>query len=92
MKYCILGNFSLWRTVSALHKVVKRRQALSQASSWMQVYTMRDLNPMHFFRGPAPEAKPDASQVSKTGMTGQAKPMTKVPSLLFDIEVGHQSL
>ena len=50
---------------------------------------MRDLNPMQFFRGPAPEAKPDASQVTKTGMAGQAKPMTKVPSLLFDIEVGH---
>ena len=55
----------------------------------IQVYTMRDLNPMQFFRGPAPEAKPDASQVSKIGMAGQTKPMTKVPSLLFDIEVGH---
>lgn len=48
---------------------------------------MRDLNPMQFFRGQTPEAKPDASQVSKTGMAGQPKPMTKVPSLLFDIEV-----
>ena len=49
---------------------------------------MRDLNPMQFFRGPAPEAKPDASQASKDGMAGPKKPMTKVPSLLFDIEVG----
>ena len=49
---------------------------------------MRDLNPMHFFRGPAPEAKSDASQASKDGMAGPKKPMTKVPSLLFDIEVG----
>ncbi len=56
--------------------------------SCIQVYTMRDLNPMHFFRGPAPEAKPDASQASKDGMAGPKKPMTKVPSLLFDIEVG----
>ena len=54
-----------------------------------QVYTMRDLNPMQFFRGPAPEAKPDASQASKDGAAGQKKPMTKVPSLLFDIEVSH---
>ena len=48
---------------------------------------MRDLNPMQFFRGPAPEAKPDALQASKDGNAGQMKPMTKVPSLLFDIEV-----
>jgi hypothetical protein len=54
-----------------------------------QVYTMRDLNPMHFFRNPAPDAKPDASQASKDGAAGQKKPMTKVPSLLFDIEVSH---
>ena len=54
-----------------------------------QVYTMRDLNPMQFFRGPAPEAKPDASQASKDGAAVQKKPMTKVPSLLFDIEVNH---
>lgn len=48
---------------------------------------MRDLNPMQFFRGPAPEAKPDISQEHKEAMAGQKKPMTKVPSLLFDIEV-----
>jgi len=52
--------------------------------SLLQVYTMRDLNPLQFFRGPAadvvgelPERKPELTK----------KPMTKVPSLLFDMEV-----
>lgn len=53
-------------------------------TSLLQVYTMRDLNPLQFFRGPAadivgelPERKPELTK----------KPMTKVPSLLFDMEV-----
>ena len=52
---------------------------------------MRDLNPMQFFRGPAPDAKPDTSVECKDAAFAQKKPMTKVPSLLFDIEVRHCS-
>ena len=52
---------------------------------------MRDLNPMQFFRGPAPDAKPDTSAECKDAAAAQKKPMTKVPSLLFDIEVRHCS-
>ena len=57
----------------------------------LQVYTMRDLNPMYFFRGQAPDAKPDTSLECKDSAAAQKKPMTKVPSLLFDIEVRHCS-
>ena len=52
---------------------------------------MRDLNPMQFFRGPAPDTKPDTSVECKDAASAQKKPMTKVPSLLFDIEVQHCS-
>ncbi len=56
----------------------------NSADRGAQVYTMRDLNPLQFFRGTAadvvgelPDRKPELTK----------KPLTKVPSLLFDMEV-----
>ena len=50
----------------------------------LQVYNMRDLNPLHFFRGPsAATERPEG--VDKEAVDKKA-PMPRNASLLFDIE------
>lgn len=50
----------------------------------VQVYTMKDLNPLQFFRGGAADVLGD---LPERKAEQPKKPMTKVPSLLFDMEV-----
>ncbi|BDA42380.1 hypothetical protein COCOBI_03-2670 [Coccomyxa sp. Obi] len=50
----------------------------------MKVYTMRDLNPLQFFRGGAADVLGDLPERKQEQ---PKKPMTKVPSLLFDLEM-----
>ncbi len=50
---------------------------------------MKDLNPLQFFRGGAADVLGD---LPERKAEQPKKPMTKVPSLLFDMEVWHRPL